>query len=148
MFALKKDGTLRFCFGYRKSNAVTKRYSCPILRMDECIDSLDEAAIFSTLDANIGYWQKEIDQADRHKTALTLRHSLHLFIRMPFGLKNAPKTFQRKMDVVLSINWRFDIVYLDDIVTFSKNLNEHIEHIRHVLTLSSNAGVTLKLKKC
>lgn len=117
--------------------------------MDERIDSLGEATVFSTLDANGSYWQIEIEKSDRDKTAFTSPHGLYRFIRMPFGLRNAPGTFQRTMDVILStVKWQFALVYLDDIVVFSRTPVEHIDHVRHVLTLLHDDGVILKLKKC
>ena len=149
VFAPKKDGALRFCVDYRRLNAITVRDSYPIPRMDECMDSLGTAKTFSTLDANSGYWQVEIDPKDRDKTAFTSHHGLYRFIRMPFGLKNAPATFQRAIDVILSsVKWQFALVYLDDIVIFSPKPEEHIEHVKKVLMLLQDAGVTIKLRKC
>lgn len=117
--------------------------------MDKCIDSLGKATVFSTFDANNWYWQVEIDEKQRDKTAFTTQHGLYRFIRMSFVFRNAPGTFQRKMDGILSsVNWQFALVYLDDIVTFSKSDEQNIDFVRKVLTLPQNTGVTLKLKKC
>ena len=148
VFAPKKDGTLRFCVDYRRLNAVTLRDSYPIPRMDECIDSLGDAKIFSTLDCNSGYWQIEIDEDDQEKTAFVTHQGLYHFTRMPFGLRNAPATFQRAVDIVLSsVRWQFCIVYLDDVIIFSNSVDEHIDHIDQVLTLLENAGMSIRLKK-
>lgn len=148
VFAPKEDENLRFCHDYRKLNAVTKQNAYLIPRLDKCIDSLGEASFFSTLDANSGCWQTEIDEADRNKTAFTSHHEIYRFIRMPFRLRNAPGTFQRTMDFILStVKWRFALVYFDDIAVFSKSPEEYIEHVRHVFTLLSDAAITLKLKK-
>ena len=77
VFAPKKDGSLRFCIDYRRLNAVTIRDSYPIPRMDECIDSLGDTQVFSTLDCNSGYWQLEVAPEDRHKTAFVSHHGLY-----------------------------------------------------------------------
>ena len=90
VFAPKKDGLQRFCVDYRRLNAVTVRDSYPISRMDECIDSLGDSQVFSTLDCNVGYWQIEIEEEDKDKTAFVTHHGLFRFKRMPFGLRNAP----------------------------------------------------------
>ena len=149
VFAPKKDGSLRFCIDYRKLNAVTIRDAYPIPRMDECIDSLADATVFSTLDCNSGYWQVEIPEEERDKTAFVSHHGLFRCTRMPFGLKNAPGTFQRAIDIILAtVRWQCAIVYLDDIVIFSNNVKEHLQHITKVLSLLNNAGMTLKLRKC
>lgn len=123
VFAPKKDGTLRFCIDYRKLNAMTIRDSYPIPWMDECIDSLRNAAVFSTLDANWGYWQVPIRPDHRPNTSFTSHFGLYQFLRMPFGLKNAPATFQRLMDRILgSVRWQFALVYLDDVIIFSRTV--------------------------
>lgn len=145
----EKDGTLRFCVDYRRLNALTVRDSYPIPRMDECIDSLADATIFTTLDANSGHWQIEIREEDKDKTTFTSHHGLFRFTRMPFGLKNAPGTFQRVIDVILSqVKWQYALVYLDDVIIFSKSVDEHFSHVSTGLQLFKSAGVSLKLKKC
>ena len=149
VFVPKKDGTLRFCVDYRKLNAVTKRDSYPIPRMDECIDSLGEATIFTTLDCNDGYWQVPVADADKDKTTFTSHSGLYRFLRMPFGLKNAPATFQRAVDIILSrVKWQYALVYLDDVIVYSKTIKEHFIHVQTVLQLLRDAGVSLKLAKC
>lgn len=102
LFAPVEDGTLHFCVAFWKLNAVTKRDSHPIAQMDEYIDSIGEDTIFSTQDISSGYWQIEIDEADRNKTAFISHRGLHKFIRMLFGLRNTPGTFQGTMDGTLS----------------------------------------------
>jgi Reverse transcriptase (RNA-dependent DNA polymerase) len=89
--------------------------------MDECIDSLGDARIFSTLDFNSGYWQIPVDPADRSKTTFTSHEGLYWFLIMPFGLRNAPATFQRFVDISLAgMTWKTCLLYLDDIIVFSK----------------------------
>lgn len=149
VFARKKDGTMRFCVDYRRLNAMTVPESYPIPRMDECLDSLGEAEIFSSLDCNWGYWQLSFSKADIDKTTFTSHYGTYRFKRMPFGLQNAPTTFQRAIDVVLaSVKWQFALVYLDDIIVFSQSIDDHFDHLRTVLTLMLEAGFSLKLNKC
>ena len=145
----KPDQSLRFCVDYRRLNSVTKRDSYPMPRMDECIDSLGNANIFSTLDCNSGYWQLPIAEGDQEKTTFTCHAGSYKFLRMPFGLRNAPATFQRAMDIILSgVRWKCCIVYLDDIIVFSKNREDHLRHLEEVFRLLRDAGATLRLKKC
>lgn len=92
--------------------------------------------------------QIEVDEEDRDKTSFTSPHGLFPFIRTPFGLKEVPVTFQRVMDVTLeTVKWQFAVVYIEDISIFLKSLSEHVEHIRQLLQLLSDAKVMLKLKK-
>ena len=115
--------------------------------MDDCIDSLGDASIFSTLDCNSGYWQIPIAVEERDKTAFVSHTGAWQFTRMPFGLANAPATFQRALDILLAgVKWQFCLVYLDDVIIFSKTEEEHINHVDSVLKILRQAGVTLKLK--
>jgi hypothetical protein len=98
----KPDGSLMFCIDYRKLNEVTIRESYPLPRMDDCLDSLGAATIFTTLDANSGYWQLEVAEEDKDKTSFISHMGTYRFSRMAFGLVNAPATFQRSMDVLLT----------------------------------------------
>ena len=112
------------------------------------IDSFGEAAIFRTLDCNSGYWQIPIAEEDKEKTAFTAHVGSYQFIRMPFGLTNAPATFQRALDILLSgVKWQFCLVYLDDVIIFSRNEKEHVHHVDTILAILRQAGVTLKFKK-
>jgi hypothetical protein len=145
----KPDGSMRFCVDYRRLNAVTVRDSYPLPRMDECIDSLGDAGVFSTLDCNSGYWQIPLHPSDVEKTTFTSHEGLYWFLRMPFGLRNAPATFQRFVDITLTgLTWKVCLVYLDDIIVFSKNNEEHMEHLDLVLHRLYRAGLSLNLKKC
>ena len=149
VFVPKKDGTMRFCVDYRRLNAVTVRDSYPLPRMDECIDSLGDATVFTTLDCNSGYWQVEVAEEDRDKTTFASHCGLYRFIRMPFGLKNAPATFQRAVDIILSrVKWETALVYLDDVIIYSRTVSDHLKHVREVLRLLRDAGVSLKISKC
>ena len=149
LLAPKKDGTMRFCIDFRRLNAATIPDTYPLPRMDDCIDSLSHAKVFSMLDALWGYWQIPIAEEDRDKTTFTSHVGTYRYKRMPFGLRNAPSTFQRALDVILSgVRWKFCLVYLDDVIVFSRNNEEHLEHLDTVLTLLEDAGIKLKLKKC
>ncbi|KAL5515841.1 hypothetical protein EMCRGX_G001073 [Ephydatia muelleri] len=113
----KKDGSLRFCVDYRKLNSITRKDAYPLPRIDDSLDALNGSKWFSTLDLICGYWQVEMDENDRQKTAFCMQEGLFEFKVMPFGLCNAPATFQRLMDLVLSgIQWKSCLVYIDDIV--------------------------------
>lgn len=108
VFAPKKDGSLRICVNYRILSSLTRRYSYPIPRMDECIGSPGEATVFSTLDANSGNWNVIIEDEYQEKTAFSSHRGLYRFIHMPIGLKNASETFQQTMDVIpASVKWQF-----------------------------------------
>ena len=103
----KKDGSTRFCVDYRKVNDVTRKDAYPLPRIDATLDTLHGSQWFSTVDLVSGYWQVEVDQADREKTAFCTTEGLFQFWVMPFGLCNAPATFQRLMDLVLAgLQWR------------------------------------------
>jgi len=142
----KKDGTLRFCVDYRLLNVMTNKDSYPLPRMDECIDSLGEATIFSTLDCNAGYRQVAIPPEDREKTASVCHEGAYQYKRMPFGLTNAPATFQRALDFILSgVKWQSCLIYLNDVIVYSKTEEEHIGPVDHFPRLLREAGVTLRL---
>ncbi|GMF46675.1 unnamed protein product [Phytophthora fragariaefolia] len=112
-----KDGEVRFCVDYRALNKVTKKYVYPLPRIDETLEALGAAQLFTTLDLRYGYWQIGVAPADRDKTAFTTKQGLYRFQRVPFGLMNAPSTFQRMMNGVLrGLTWLTCLVYLDDIV--------------------------------
>ena len=145
----KLDGSLRFCVDYRKLNSLTVKDTYPFPRMDECIDSMGEAQFFTALDANSGYWQIPVANDDRDKTTFTCHAGCYRFKRMPFGLCNAPATFQRTLDILLAgLRWKTCLVYLDDVIVFSKTFDEHVKHVQDVLTILQRAGISLKLKKC
>jgi len=116
--------------------------------MDDCIDSLGDAQIFTTLDANCGYWQLRIDPADRDKTSFVSHGGSYRYLRMPFGLRNARDMFHRCLDIILSgVRWKSCLVYLDDVIVQSNKLEDHIKHVDEVLTLLEEAGISLKLRK-
>ena len=145
----KKDGSLRFCVDYRKLNALTIGDAYPLPRIDDTLDSLQEAKFISTLDLRSGYWQVEMDKESREKTAFVTHKGLFEFNVMPFGLMNAPATFQRLMDVVLAgVKWQCCLVYLDDVVIFSPTFEQHMTDLRNVFQALRTANLTVKLPKC
>ena len=145
----KKDGSTRFCVDYRRLNKVTRKDSYPLPRVDDILDSLDGAQWFTTLDLASGYWQVEVDPEHRQKTAFTTGQGLYEFRVMPFGLCNAPSTFQRLMELVLAgLEWDTCLAYLDDIVVFGRTFSEHLQRLRIVLSRLKSANLKLSPKKC
>ena len=145
----KKSGELRFCIDYRKLNSLTKKDSFPLPRIDSTLDRLYGKKFFTTLDLASGYWQIELDDPSKEKTAFIVENNLYEFIRMPFGLCNAPATFQRVMNYILrDVSGIKALVYLDDVIIFSETFEDHLRDIKEVFTLIQNAGLKLKLKKC
>jgi hypothetical protein len=145
----KKNGTLRFCVDYRKLNAITKKDAYPLPRIDEMLNALAGSYWFTTLDLASGYWQVAMNQHDREKTAFVTRYGTYEFNVMPFGLCNAPATFQRLMDRIYNgIAWKFVVVYLDDTIIFSQTFNDHLHHLREIFNRIKQARLKLNIEKC
>ncbi len=145
----KKDGTTRFCVDYRALNRITKKDSYPLPRVDLILDTLAKSVWRSSLDLVSGYWQIPVHERDIEKTAFATQHGTFEFTVMPFGLTNAPASFQRDMDVVLSgLNWVSTLVYIDDIIVFSKTFEEHMVHLQEVFDRLRTANMFVKPSKC
>ena len=145
----KKDGTIRFCIDYRKLNGLTKKNSYPLPRIDETLDSLGGNAWFCTLDLQSGYWQIGMNPDDIEKTAFSSHMGLFEYNVMPFGLCNAPATFEAMMETLLAdLLWKKCLVYLDDVIVFGKTFHECAENLEEIIKRIHANGLKLKPKKC
>ena len=146
----KKDGSLRFCIDFRKLNSLTVKDSHPLPRICETLESLAGAAHFSTFDMNSGFWQVPMDEESKQYTAFTLGSmGLYECESMPFGLCNAPPTFQRLMQNCLGkLNLTYCLIYLDDVIVFSDTPEEHLRRMHVVFDRLREHGLKLKPSKC
>jgi len=145
----KKNGKFRLCVDYRRLNSITKRDQYPLPRIDELLDSFKNARYFLIIDLVSGFWQVEMQQEDRQKTAFITKQGLFEFNIMPFGLTNAPATFQRLMNTIFrEYIDKFIVVYIDDITIYSKTFDEHLQHLRSTFTKLREAGLKVQPDKC
>ena len=145
----KKDGTQRFCVDYRQLNVATIKDAYPLPRIDETLDALSGASWFSTLDLASGYWQVGLDHDAKQKSAFLADGGLYAWNVMPFGLCNAPATFERLMDKVLrGLHWETLLVYLDDVIVFGSSVPEELARLKQVFQRLRQANLKLKPKKC
>ena len=145
----KKDGSTRFCVDYRRLNSLTVKDAYPLPRIDDSLRLLGNHQWFSTMDLASGYWQVAMSPEAKRKAAFVTNEGLFQFRVIPFGLCNAPATFERLMDRVLcGMRWSRCLVYLDDVISFGKSVPEALMRLEEVLTRLSEFGLQLKAKKC
>ena len=134
---------------FRQLNSLTKKDAHPLPWVVDTLDSLSSAQWFSTIDIASGYWQMKVAEEDKEKTAFSTPFGLFQFRTMPFGLCNAPSTFQRLMERVLTgLHWSTCLVYIDDIILFSRKVQEHFQNLTEVFQRLKQAGLKLKPSKC
>src|SRR3954453_2227418 len=145
----KKDEMKRFCVDYRRLNKVTKPDRFPLPRIDDLLESFRTANWFTTMDLASEYWQIEMNEEDKEKTAFITHKGLYEFNIMPFDLRNAPGTYQHLMNYILQdYIGKFIAVYLDDIIIYSKTFEQHIDHVKLIFKALRKAILKIKLKKC
>ena len=143
----KPNKTKRLCVDYRKLNEKTIQQNWPIPRILDILDRFKGSTIFSALDLKSGYWQVRMHEDSIAKTAFSTQDGHYEFLRLPFGLKNAPADFSRIMHMILG-NLDFVEIYLDDITIHSKDFKTHVEHIKYVLNALNEANLKINLEKC
>ncbi len=145
----KKTGDKRLCVDYRKLNKITYRDRYPLPRIDVMLGQFAGAKIFSALDLTSGFYQIHMNPKHQHLTAFITSSGLYEFTVMPFGLCGSPGTFQRMMNYVLKDHiGKFVLVYMDDIIIYSKSPEEHMKHIRIIFEELRKYSLKIKLKKC
>ncbi|KAL8143446.1 hypothetical protein V2J09_016478 [Rumex salicifolius] len=152
LFVRKKDGSMRLCIDYRELNKVTVKNKYPLPRIDDLLDQLHGASVFSKIDLRSGYHQLRIKDEDIPKTAFRTRYRHYEFVVMPFGLTNAPAVFMELMNrVFIEYLDQFVVVFIDDILIYSRSHEEHVEHVEHlrlVLGRLRQHQLYAKLSKC
>ena len=149
VFVRKKNGQIRPCVDYRRLNDLTRKDAFPLPRTQDCFDAVAGATLFSSMDITSAYNQIPIREQDIAKTAFVTKYGLYEFTTMPFGLCNAPATFQRVMELALAgLQWKTCLIYLDDVLVFSKTFNEGIWRLSEVLDRIQHAQLKLKPSKC
>jgi hypothetical protein len=149
LFIKKKDESLRMCVDYRPLNAVTIKNKYPLPRIDVLFDQLVGAKVFSKIDLRSGYHQIKIRTSDIPKTAFSTRYGLYAFLVMSFGLTNAPAYFMYLMKSVFMPELdKFVVIFIDDILVYSKNEDKHAEHLHIVLQRLRDHHLYAKLSKC
>ncbi|KAL4360823.1 hypothetical protein GQ457_04G019820 [Hibiscus cannabinus] len=149
LFVKKKDGSMRLCIDYRQLNRVTIKNKYPLPRIEDLFDQLRDAYVFSKIDLRSGYYQMKVKDADVPKTAFRTRYGHFEFLVMPFGLTNAPAAFMDLMNRVFKPYLdKFVVVFIDDILIYSRNKDDHAEHLRIVLQTLRECQLYAKFSKC
>ena len=149
MLVRKKDGTVRFCVDYRRLNAVTIKDAYPLPRIADAMDALGGARYFCCMDMKSGFWQVPLDDDAKEKSAFINKCGFFQYKVMPFGMANAPATFQRLMELVLTgLNWRTCLVYMDDVLVFGNSFDECLGNLSGVLAALRQANLKAKPSKC
>ena len=144
-----RNGKPRVCIDFRRLNKATVADQHPIPKQTDILQALSGAQYLSVFDALSGFTQLEFDKESRPITAIRTHRGLHQFKRMPFGWRNGPPVFQRAMQEILSpFLWIFTLVYIDDIVVYSKSFEDHLKHVDVVLKAIAESGLTLSPPKC
>lgn len=148
MLVGKKDGGVRPCVDYRKLNQLVKPDGFPMPRVQDCLDAVAGSNLFSTFDLTSGYFQIPVKKEDIPKTAFACKYGQFEMTRMPFGLNNSASTFQRTMELALhGLQWVTCLIYIDDIIVFGKDFEQHIQRVEEVLQKVRAAGLKLKPEK-
>eukprot|EP00253_Pinus_taeda_P009984 PITA_09984 len=149
LFVKKKDGTFRMCIDYRQLNKLTIKNKYPLPRIDELFDQVKGATVFSKIDLRSGYHQIRIKDEDIAKTSFRTRYGHYEFVVLPFGLTNSPATFMCLMNSIFHQYLdRFVLIFIDDILVYSRTIEEHQEHLRKVLQTLREHQLYAKLSKC
>ncbi|CAC5374786.1 unnamed protein product [Mytilus coruscus] len=149
VLVVKKSGKLRPCADFRGVNQLSKRDNFSLPRIQDCLDTLSGSTLFSTFDLTSGFHQIPVKEDDIPKTAFVTKYGLYVYKTLPMGLCNGPSTCQRLMELVLNgLQWQTCLIYLDDIIVFGSNFEQHLKRLDVVLTRISEAGLKLKPEKC
>jgi hypothetical protein len=149
LFVRKGDGSPRLRIDYRGPNKVTRKDAYPLPRVDDTLEELKDAIFYTHLDLVSGFWLVRVRDQDAHKTAFQTHDGFIEWVAMPFGLRNAPATFQERMNVILrDILRKFVTVYLDDVCIYDRTVKEDQEHMRLVLQRFKEERLKSRLKKC